>query len=51
VVGDIPSVYLPISDASSPGEVFETYIDGMRRWVERAQNGDTTGATAAVSLR
>jgi len=47
VVGDIPSAYLPISDASSPREVFENYIAGMNRWVERARKGDTKGATAA----
>lgn len=46
VVGDIPSAYLPISDASSPREVFETYIDGMRRWVKAAQNDDKKAATA-----
>jgi len=47
VVGDVPPAYLPLSDASSPREVFETYIDGMRRWVQRARNGNTEGATAA----
>ncbi len=39
VVGDIPSAYLPLSDADSPREVFETYIAGMRRWVKLARNG------------
>lgn len=47
VVGDIPSAYLPISDASSPRELFETYIAGMRRWVKAARKGDTKAATAA----
>lgn len=47
VVGDIPSAYLPISDASSPHEVFENYIDGMNRWVQHARNSDAKGAAAA----
>jgi hypothetical protein len=34
-----PSAYLPLSDAASPREVFETYIAGMRRWVELARSG------------
>jgi len=46
VVGDIPSAYLPLSDAGSPHEVFEKYIDGMRRWIKAACNGDQKAATS-----
>jgi hypothetical protein len=38
VVGDIPSVYLPIEDAKTPAEVFKTYLWGMRQWVEYARS-------------
>jgi hypothetical protein len=37
VVGDIPSAYLPLEDCKSRREVFETYIDGMERWIELAR--------------
>ncbi len=47
MVGDIPPAYLPISDASSPREAFETYIGGMRRWVKAARSGDKKAASAA----
>jgi hypothetical protein len=39
VVGDIPSAYLPIEDATSPAEVFKTYLWGMNKWVEFAREG------------
>jgi hypothetical protein len=39
VVGDIPSAYLPLEDAKSPGEVFKTYLWGMSKWVELAREG------------
>ena len=39
VVGDIPSAYLPIEDATSPAEVFKTYLWGMTKWVEFARQG------------
>ncbi|HKW73931.1 MAG TPA: hypothetical protein VJN64_00270 [Terriglobales bacterium] len=47
VVGNIPPAYLPISDAASPREAFETYISGMRRWVKAALSGDKKAAAAA----
>lgn len=46
VVGDIPSAYLPLSDADSPREVIKTYVDGMNRWVRLARKGDRSGVTA-----
>jgi len=42
MTGDIPSAYLPVSDCTSPEEAFETYILGMKRWVEFAR-GNTDG--------
>jgi len=39
VVGDIPPAYLPLSDCESPSQVFETYVQGMSRWVEFARTG------------
>jgi len=39
VVGDIPPAYLPLEDCKSSREVFQTYIDGMKRWVVLARQG------------
>jgi len=39
VVEDIPPAYLPLEDCKSGREVFETYIDGMMRWVDLAREG------------
>jgi hypothetical protein len=41
VVGDVPPAYLPLADCVSPSEVFRTYVNGMRRWVELARLGQT----------
>lgn len=41
ITGDIPPAYLPITDASTPTEVFDTYLRGMTRWVELAHQGRT----------
>jgi hypothetical protein len=41
VVGDIPPAYLPISDCATPTQVFETYLHGMKKWVELARLGRT----------
>jgi hypothetical protein len=41
IVGDIPSAYLPIEDASTPAEVFKTYLAGMSKWVELARRGQS----------
>lgn len=38
-VGDIPPAYLPFEDATSKLAAFETYIEGMKRWVEIARQG------------
>jgi hypothetical protein len=38
-VGDVPSAYLPLKDAPSKLRAFETYIEGMGRWVEVAREG------------
>jgi hypothetical protein len=38
-VGDIPPAYLPLKDATSKMAAFETYIEGMKRWVEVARQG------------
>ena len=38
-VGDVPPGYLPLEDAGSRMEAFETYIEGMKRWVEVAREG------------
>jgi len=43
IVGDIPSAYLPLADCRSTREVFETYIDGMNRWVKLARQGQAAG--------
>ena len=39
VVGDIPPAYLPLEDCGSGREAFDTYIDGMKKWVEFAREG------------
>ena len=39
IVGDIPPAYLPLEDCKSAMEAFETYIDGMKRWVMLAREG------------
>jgi hypothetical protein len=36
-----PPAYLPLADCDSPAEAFETYIDGMSRWVDFARRGQT----------
>ena len=38
-VGDVPSAYLPLEDATSRLAAFETYIEGMNRWVILARQG------------
>jgi len=38
-VGDIPPAYLPLEDAPSKMAAFETYLDGIRRWVAAAGEG------------
>jgi hypothetical protein len=38
-VGDIPPAYLPLEDAPSKMAAFETYLDGMGRWVTVAREG------------
>lgn len=38
-VGDIPPAYLPLEDAPSKITAFETYLDGMGRWVAAAREG------------
>lgn len=38
-VGDVPPAYLPLEDANSKMAAFETYLDGMKRWVEVARKG------------
>ena len=37
--GDIPPAYLPLEDAPSKAVAFETYLDGMGRWVAVAREG------------
>src|SRR5690348_2679775 len=39
VTGDIPSAYLPLEDATTPMQVFSTYIEGMMKWVQLARQG------------
>jgi hypothetical protein len=39
VVGDIPPAYLPLGDCKTSREVFDTYIDGMKKWVVLAREG------------
>ena len=39
VVGDIPPAYIPLEDCRTSREVFDTYIDGMKRWVQLAREG------------
>jgi hypothetical protein len=38
-VGDVPPAYLPLEDASSKMQAFETYVEGMQRWVVVAREG------------
>jgi hypothetical protein len=38
-VGDVPSAYLPLKDAPSKLRAFETYVDGIKRWVAVAREG------------
>jgi hypothetical protein len=38
-VGDMPPAYLPLEDAPSKMAAFETYLDGMKRWVAVAREG------------
>ena len=38
-MGDIPSAYLPLEDAPSKMSAFETYLEGMKRWVVAAREG------------
>jgi len=39
VVGDVPPAYLPLEDCRTSREVFDTYIAGMKRWVELVREG------------
>ena len=39
VVGDIPPAYIPLEDCRTSREAFNTYIDGMKRWVQIAREG------------
>lgn len=48
IVGDIPSAYLPLEDATSPAEVFKTYVRGMSKWVELAREGRSGTADDGV---
>ena len=41
VVGDVPPAYLPLEDCRTSRVVFDTYIDGMKRWVQFAREGRT----------
>jgi hypothetical protein len=53
VVGDIPPVYLPLADCTSPVDVFRTYVRGMSRWVDlarRGQAGTTEQGVPPVNL-
>lgn len=38
-VGDLPPAYCPLEDAASKLTAFDTYIEGMKRWVEVARRG------------
>jgi len=48
IVGDIPSAYLPLEDATSSAEVFKTYLRGMSKWVELAREGRSGTADDGV---
>jgi hypothetical protein len=48
VVGDIPPAYLPWEDCHSSGEVFDTYIAGMKQWVQLAREGREASAEDCV---
>lgn len=37
--GDIPQAYLPLEDAKTSLEAFDTYLSGMKRWVKLAREG------------
>jgi hypothetical protein len=39
IVGDIPPAYLPWEDCHSSREAFDTYISGMKKWVQLAREG------------
>jgi hypothetical protein len=39
IVGDVPSAYLPLEQASSPREVFQLYCQGLIDWSEWARSG------------
>src|ERR1700719_3070690 len=41
VVGDVPPTYLPLEDCRTSRVVFDTYIHGMKRWVQFAREGLT----------
>jgi hypothetical protein len=38
-VGDVPPAYLPLEDANSKMRAFDTYIKGMKRWIQAAREG------------
>lgn len=38
-VGDVPPAYLPLEDANSKMRAFDTYIEGMKRWIQAAREG------------
>ena len=48
IVGDIPSAYLPLEDAASPAEVFESYLGGMSKWVALAREGRSGTADEGI---
>jgi hypothetical protein len=39
MVGDMPPAYLPLEDARTAAEVFNTYMQGMTKWVHLARQG------------
>jgi hypothetical protein len=41
VVGDVPSAYLPVEDASTAKEVFTSYVRGLSKWIELARLGQS----------
>jgi hypothetical protein len=41
IVGDVPSAYLPLEDASTAKEAFTSYVRGMSKWVELARLGQS----------
>ena len=48
IVGDIPSAYLPLEDCKSPMDVFEVYVDGMRKWAKLARKGQAGSAAEGI---